>query len=571
MKTKEKRWSYFLILALAAYVIKNFFVGADADEGYAVVLGYRFAMGDRLLLEMWEPHQTSAIFTGLLMKPFLWNRGENLDFLTLYLRVFYFVIHGSIAWLVYRTVRKCAPQVDQKGALGLALVYFVSSPKSIYIPEYSNLNVWFFALLCVSLFWYYSETSPLRGKLLLLVAAGLALTCDVLAYPSMAILFPFCFCFLAWKQRQKGWKQCLAFTTPCVLSATVLMGYILSYMSFEQIMQVIPHIMSDGSHQTSFWEKLKFWFSSFGDMACVLLISAVVAFVAAKLFCRLHKKRKTEEEKEIFGIYFLIAFFIMQIVFQFYFWFTSLYNASYPQLTYLAVTLVGIYCYYKSGKKEKMGFYIILLSLIQYFGVIMLSNWEPMQVVSYMVVGAIGGFLCWNTYFMEYSVKWKEQLLHILCGLLVISNVFGYCYLIIGGSESNSPIWEISGYSRDGFRKGILTGYMASYRYNMNNEIWEEAVPDGSTLLYVGPLQFYSMFGECTIASPNTISTPMYDENLLAYWEMNPDRYPDIVVIESWFGKIDYVDEDSFIMKWLEEEFCATEIIEYPYITVYKK
>ena len=40
---------------------KNLFIGADTDEGYGIMAGYRLAMGDRLLLEMWEPHQTSAI------------------------------------------------------------------------------------------------------------------------------------------------------------------------------------------------------------------------------------------------------------------------------------------------------------------------------------------------------------------------------------------------------------------------------------------------------------------------------------------------------------------------------
>ena len=40
---------------------KNLFIGADTDEGYGIMVGYRLAMGDRLLLEMWEPHQTSAI------------------------------------------------------------------------------------------------------------------------------------------------------------------------------------------------------------------------------------------------------------------------------------------------------------------------------------------------------------------------------------------------------------------------------------------------------------------------------------------------------------------------------
>ena len=65
--------------------------------------------------------------------------------------------------------------------------------------------------------------------------------------------------------------------------------------------------------------------------------------------------------------------------------------------------------------------------------------------------------------------------------------------------------------------------------------------------------------------------TPTYDESLLEYWELHPDRYPDVVVLESWFGDVRVTEEDDFIMQWLEKDFCATEIVDYPYITVYKK
>ena len=133
-----------------------------------------------------------------------------------------------------------------------------------------------------------------------------------------------------------------------------------------------------------------------------------------------------------------------------------------------------------------------------------------------------------------------------------------------------STLLEVRGYNHEGFRKGILTSYMTAYRYNKNAEIWAEAVPEGSTVLYVGPSQFFYMLGDCVIATPNTISTPVYDESLLAYWEQHPDRYPDVVVFESWYGDIRVVEEDSFIMQWVKNEFQASEVEEYPYITVYK-
>ena len=51
----KKFWKIICILAIIAYTAKNLFIGADTDEGYGIMAGYRLAMGDRLLLEMWEP------------------------------------------------------------------------------------------------------------------------------------------------------------------------------------------------------------------------------------------------------------------------------------------------------------------------------------------------------------------------------------------------------------------------------------------------------------------------------------------------------------------------------------
>ena len=75
--------------------------------------GYRLAMGDRLLLEMWEPHQTSAIFTAVFIKLFLMITG-GINYLNLFLRVVSFLIQGGVAVFLYKTLRKDWPLMEQK-------------------------------------------------------------------------------------------------------------------------------------------------------------------------------------------------------------------------------------------------------------------------------------------------------------------------------------------------------------------------------------------------------------------------------------------------------------------------
>ena len=41
----KKFWKIICILAIIAYTAKNLFIGADTDEGYGIMVGYRLAMG----------------------------------------------------------------------------------------------------------------------------------------------------------------------------------------------------------------------------------------------------------------------------------------------------------------------------------------------------------------------------------------------------------------------------------------------------------------------------------------------------------------------------------------------
>lgn len=553
-------------MAVAAYVIKNIFVGADIDESYAVTVGYRLAMGDRLLLEMWEPHQTSAIFTAMFMKPFLWLTGGATDFLNLYLRVVYFVVQGAIAALLCKTLRKCVPQLAGQDTLWLSLVFFVFSPKSIYIPDYTNLHIWFMTLLVLCLLWYYSEASPVRGRLWVMAMAGLSLTGDVLSYPSMVLLLPLCLLVILRKHVQSAIRECLALVVPCVACAAIFFGYILSYMTLEQMLQVIPYVLGDGSHQLTFMEKVMTWLSDFGIIGVIVAVTLALGVVTAMIYVRI----KNGHQHRL-GVYSTFFFFGFQMVYQFGAWLFGGYNAAQSLSIYVALVLIGIYAYHKGGKKESIGYGMIVFSLVSYAGIIFMSNWRPMILLSYLIVGALGGLLCWNSYLQSCDIRLRESVLQILCGILVVSNVLGFSWLVIGGEESHSTLLDVRGIHKSGFRAGIFTTYMSAYRYNTNADQWPEAVPDGSTVLYIGPSQFFYLLGDCTIASPNTISTPTYDETLFEYWEMNPERYPDVIVVESWYGDIRVDDEHGFIMDWIEKEYGASVVEDYSYVRVYKK
>lgn len=192
-----------------------------------------------------------------------------------------------------------------------------------------------------------------------------------------------------------------------------------------------------------------------------------------------------------------------------------------------------------------------------------------MLLNTYLIMGAEAGLAALSCYWQKRAHRGKGA-----AGSVPVPGI-GQCVFLyvsdLGSQEYHaSVIRNVRGINRKGLRAGILTDYMTAYRYNNNMEIWQEAVPDGSTVLYVGPSQFYCMLGEHTQASPDTICSMIYDERLLDYWELHPERYPDVVVFESSYGDIRQ-EGDNFIWHWLMEDFQPSERKDYPYIAVFTR
>lgn len=566
--SSQQRILFFFAAAVAAYTLKSIFVGADIDESYGVTLGYRIVQGDRLLLDMWEPHQTSAIFTAAFIRLILVFTGGSLNFLTVLLRVCFFGVQAGISVFTFRTFQECLPFLERKECLLFGLIYFITTPKCIYIPEYSNLHVWFSTLMVLFLMRYYCKSSPGHGRIIYLTAAGAMLACDVLAYPSIAILFPVCILFMICRPLTGRLKEITFFSAPCVVGSVGFVGYLFSYMTLKEILEILPYILGDGSHQSGLWGKVQMTAKS----ALELFGLTGLCSAAACVLLLIHRKRKPEAGKseDTFAVW-LYFWFLAQVVLQCYCWFVGRFNSGYPQLPYFAVPFFGVICCMKSEKKEKRGWYMILLSTLNLASLVLFSNWRIIHLIVYLVVGLLGGLLCWRQYFSERMGRSGVKLFRGIMLLFLVSEFFGRTVLMIGGDGGRGLITEVRGISRQGVRGGILSAYMNAYRYNNNFELFDSIVEPGSMVLYLGPSQFYYMLGDCRIAAPSTISTPVFDEGLEKYYELHPERFPDVVIMESCYGDVSYFAEDDYIMDWIERCYQPAEVTDYPYVRVYSR
>ena len=139
-----------------------------------------------------------------------------------------------------------------------------------------------------------------------------------------------------------------------------------------------------------------------------------------------------------------------------------------------------------------------------------------------------------------------------------------------GDQDLPQNITRVRGIISVGPAKGILAEYMqCAMHESLYSEMQQYVEPGNKVFLLENDSTGY-LFQDLEIASYTTISDPRYDDTLLKYWEMYPDKYPDVMIIPCWYGELHWNDEE-WIIRWVEKEYGATQIIDGTYFRYYIK
>ena len=145
-KTKKYIWiSVCVILGLLTVlgIIKALFVSIDVDESYAVAQAYRLVTGDKLLFDMWEPHQFSAFLPTFFLYPFIKITGGSAH-CVIYLRIVGTIIHFAIGAFLYAIASK---QINSKAAFIIFIIHMNFLSKWICLPEFELMHYWAMLLI----------------------------------------------------------------------------------------------------------------------------------------------------------------------------------------------------------------------------------------------------------------------------------------------------------------------------------------------------------------------------------------------------------------------------------------
>ena len=547
---------FFLLLVCS---IKILLIGYDIDEQYAISMSYRLLQGDFPLMDMWEPHQTSAYLITLLMIPYI-ALTNSLTGIVLYLRFCGLIIHSIISFVLYKHLKKLLNQFTPVSgnaydyALLLTCIYFFSLPKLMFLPEFSNMQLWFLLLSILHLLNYYNNHTLHH-----LVFAGIFMTLEVLTYPSTIIAFFVVILYIFYYHKEQNLlKELIAFTLPSLLGVSLFLGCLLSRMSLSQLINHIQIISQDGSHSVSILSTLRNNLLSVGEILLFLLLYGIIA---AFIYALLRKKYRLETD----SLYLYHLLFIgTTLVGQLLIWLFGTRYPNYPSIEYFLLPLLGTFFVHK--KKEKSSLLFSLFFVVPcsgFLGIIIFTN-HPLMVSAPFLSLCVIGVLC---IYCKHAATHKTCNSGLRCLLLlwVIILIFGKSYLIRTSDGKHYTLFHDVSLIRRGPAIGIIADTDTVKQYNDCFLLAENYLPEDAKLLYAGRSSGIYLLKNFAFCIPSTISTPTYDEKTLQYFNTHPDKLPDYIVCDR---NLKDVYTDSWLKRYINS-LCSAEPIQTYFYYVY--
>ncbi|MCM1535295.1 MAG: hypothetical protein NC126_05180 [Clostridium sp.] len=573
LKSKNAGLKLLLILFSILASVKMLFVGFGLDEEYQLVMAYRNAMGDKLFLDMWEPHQSSAFLCTLLLKPYLMLFGTTGT--VLYLRAWGTLLHLGVSVYLCHVLRN---MIDREYAWLLGLIYFNTIPKQMILPEFGIMQVWFYTLLSLFLIQYYQNGRKMRY----LVFASLALMLNVLSYPSCLILYPFVLIWIACLSGKDKWRDMGIVTFLCILGGVGYLGMLLSYAPPGTLFSTISLILNgDATHTLSLGNKL--W--------SVLTGSLYVAGLWAGCFAAstiIGKLKHWDFQK----IFFLTC--MSSCAVELFYWIVLDSGYETMQLHLPVLAAMGFFSYQNasdslSGEKLlcarllKFGMLGAILCLL---AVVYLTDLSFIPSIPHAMPAAFYGItlsllplqsILPNRFTLSQfpnGIKKDSARISALLIVWCLTAIIGKGYTMRGNMQYNNVL-QSRGILKHGPAAGCVSNYMGAYIYNNDYEDWQTYLKDGDKVLIVikqvmnpGTVQY--LFKDVEISHFSIINPTVYDERLLEYWEMYPHKKPNVIIVDCWYGQL-LEDPDSWIMQYIENDFAYTQVNDGSYIRIYRR
>lgn len=489
MITKKRVIVVVLIILTLIATISKITHGFDIDEGYAISLGLRLLKGDRLIVDLWDPYQFSAVF----MVPFLkiyYNIFHSFEGIVFFTRSCSVLIQFITSMVIYLEFKK--ETRNNFFSFLLAIVFFNFLPKQIQNIDHAFLLM-NFSILFLICFYEYKKNNKLPN----LVGTSIFYCGMILAYPTQIIIFPIILVFLAMQNKNKFKHLSLFIITCCIFGVITII-----LVNPIELINNISNIMQDGSHDfTLVYHLIRIE----REVLRVIFFSLPVLVVAYIL----NYITKTYKNNLYVAFTFILVFFGVVLL-------INLFGFHWPPLSlymrYLLLSIIGMILVFKN--KSKL-IYIFVLSFIISIVCFFSSNNGIDSSSGFLIPSALLSLYLILNELSKKGTKNSINLAYLLIIVVLLSEIFvKYNSVRITGTiAANRTSVGVIG-------NGMLSDvYIQEKKQKYYNDVDKLLGYVDGNLIYCGSESFIFYDKNFNLITPTTTGTPIFNEQWIDYIE----------------------------------------------------
>ncbi|MCR5508356.1 MAG: hypothetical protein K6F34_06700 [Lachnospiraceae bacterium] len=549
MLKKARRFYPYILIALCAAVllIRCFYSFCWSDETFYFSTCHRFYMGDDIFRDEWFPTQLSSLILLPFYALYMLVMGSNTG-VFLYFRILYVILSTVNAVLMFNIIKRRERTFI---ALSCSLCLMFYTHLNIATLSYYTLSVQMF-LMSMLFIYHYGTSREVKH----LVYSGALFALSVLCLPTLCVAYFAAVAFLAllslavrYVRPLKGLKDTLDGAHLKEIFLYTLSGIMIPFFLFvlylvftvpvSDFIKGIPYVLSDEEHATGLVYPAKKFFIGinevYGRAAYISYFLTAAAFAAS--FTGLFKKGLAR--LALFAADFIL-FIVLAI--------RSMGHTGYIQT---ALCLFTLPLFFTGKEKDRRPFFLFIVSGMIFSLVFSYSSNGYLYILSMgHFIASIGCILILGRQTGAKEIKKSGPVITAACTAVICTVIITTAALRLVNIYRDAPLDMLDTKITEGPAAGLYTtkdhrdSYMTVYetiqaacrsgnlkepsKYPNSMELDSRNV---GNIFITKLLPWGYMCTDLRCASPTTWRTSFDSKRLEPYYEMNPGRYPDIILV----------------------------------------
>ena len=522
---KDLFWGIPFLMAIALIFWRCRYGIPDVDESFYITVPYRLLQGDGLFVQEWHLSQMA----GILLLPFVWLYRlifGGMDGIFLAMRYLCCTVMGITGIFLYTRLKP----FNQAGAAIASVAFTLYIPFGIPALSYNSLGIITLTVAMVLLL-----TAKGKRKLPFFIA-GVFFAAAVLCNPYLLLLYIGYAIFLLVRRRHTFKETSCRVDTirgffyltgGAAVVAFVFFGFVFLRVSISEFFKALPLCLHDPEHPPlHLFEKIIDYFGSIGELHWVCA-AVHIGLILLWIICLLDKKRK--EHKKTYFMISIISIFILLINFYYCFFYLNFLMWPINLIAPFALLLCD------SPKAKNIFWLLWFPGMFYSFCMHLSSNQFFYAIFSGSAVATVGSAILLGMIAKECFTEERVEVLAILIGFVMV------WFISLMDVRYTNVFWDSPvEYQTEHIDQGIYRGIncsqdkMENYKEHLKEwEIVNSYHPDKvlflskATWLYL--LGDYESSAYSAWLSGVNVSTI---ERLENYYELNPDKMPDVVYVE---------------------------------------